>query len=562
MEKLIAVVLVPLTLMVASWLIFKDYHGLSYIESQDCRKYCEWQMSQMTETFNTLKIQMNETCRMLIASYEERLKKLHDSDLNMALIREQHQKEFVSLFQYEVQTFQGYYNRTVEWTSSQFCTKYCSSQEMQLLQECKNNYSAYLWSERYYLNERHLYLENRLRHLRNRLRNNDLIQKIKASAMLSTLDIFNLTVIFFFVILAFVIVSISNLYCLHKEYILSVTAKRFKSRAEKGIKVIKNLHTFWQKRLATHKGIETEMKQELGEKCVRISSLENQLSTSEILHLKEKKRLTSEISSSHTRILQLEETLLKKKLNDRTTVEHRILVKRVKDQDDIIRELEDEIKGHIATIAVEREKSEIAYRMERERTIRELQRNSRLQTEVVALREQTSRLEKGLQAKVAKASKRGRILALNQYKDQAVQTIDTSEDEVSRLTDIRQDFETRLTNLQKTLNENLAKETEEVKSLRKEHEELRIKLEVANKRCSYLEERVQQAQPTPSQILMCNVEKIKLKQNVHGWSQSKLKTYNIVEGLQSVEAHFLTPPFVDELAVPDFYSAENYLSVQ
>lgn len=80
----------------------------------DCRHHCEWQLAKMNETFN-----------ILIAVCEEKLQKLHGSDMNMAIIREQLHKEVLELFWYEFQTFQRLHTSKSEFVP-QLCSEYCS----------------------------------------------------------------------------------------------------------------------------------------------------------------------------------------------------------------------------------------------------------------------------------------------------------------------------------------------------------------------------------------------------------------------------------------------------
>ena len=64
-----------------------------FTDSCDCRHQCEWQLDLMNKTFSTL-----------LAIHEDKITKLHHSDMNMALIREQLHKEMLELFLYEYQT--------------------------------------------------------------------------------------------------------------------------------------------------------------------------------------------------------------------------------------------------------------------------------------------------------------------------------------------------------------------------------------------------------------------------------------------------------------------------
>ena len=554
MEKIIVALVVTLT--VAGWFILRDYRDHSQAESRDCRRYCEWQVSQMTDTFTTLKVQMNETCKTLIAAYEDKLRQLHGSDMDMALTREQWQKEFVALIQYEFQSFQRYYSSKVdESASSQFCTSYCSSLEKQLRQ-CKDN-STFLWSNSLHMNQGLKYRERRLRyHLRDNLQR---IQSALASAALSRRT--TVVALFFLIFLKILVIGLI-LYYHHWSYVRGVITEKIKLQAGKREKLIKNssrnLDRFWQERFSKVREAETKLNQELDESQSHIRSLKEQVSSLKMHELKQKRQLTSEIFASHKRIIKLE-TDLQQKSDDLTTRKQLILAETVEELEDTIRELEQEIKRLEIALTTEKEKAEFACLVEKERAFREQQRFSRLEQHNIALKKQASRLEEGLLAKVSKSSKRRQLLPSVLLKDEACQTMDCSENAIDlRLADIRREFETRFNDLQRKVKDDRAKETEQLKSLKGEHDELRTKLEVANKRCTYLEDLVSKT-PSQSQILMCNIGGLKLHKG-HGRSREKLKSLNLIAGLQKVDAHFLTPPFVNDFLPDD--SLENYLSVQ
>lgn len=90
----------------------KDSH--STIDGCDCRYQCEWQVIQMNKTFN-----------ILINACEEKVQKLHKSDMNMAIIREQLNKEMLELFLYMYQTMSRRFQNIKEESIPQFCSDYC-----------------------------------------------------------------------------------------------------------------------------------------------------------------------------------------------------------------------------------------------------------------------------------------------------------------------------------------------------------------------------------------------------------------------------------------------------
>ena len=96
-------------------------------DPHDCKHQCEWQLAKMNETFNTL-----------IAVCEEKLQKLHGSDMNLAIIREQLHKEILELFWYEFQTFQRLHSSRIE-SAPQFCLEYCTVMDSTKHRECKEN---------------------------------------------------------------------------------------------------------------------------------------------------------------------------------------------------------------------------------------------------------------------------------------------------------------------------------------------------------------------------------------------------------------------------------------
>ena len=543
---MLLIVYIPVLLVISlsSWHISQEDREFNSMEGCNCRRYCEWQITHM-----------NKTCDALIGAYEERLQKLHRSDMNNALIREQLQKEFVELFQYEVQTFQGYYDTRVVESSSHLCTKCCTSLETQL-KDCRENVTKLL-SENVQNSHQCLQQQYRLRlQLQHVLHE---MQNILSCAELSRS--MGVTALSLLIVLATVMTCLT-LYQQHKVFVHSVIIERLKLQAQKSKNVMNNAHKFWQEWQSKSRAEVREMKKALNSNHLRVRSLEKQLSTLEMRGLKQKHELTREVVKSHERVLELEMLL---KRDDRRVERQLVLAKKVKDQEEIIKSVEQEIKSLQTALTVQQEKGEIACKLEKEHTFQILQRNSSLESEILALKKQTAQLEEGLLAKVSKASKVKRVLSsarssMDHRKDQASQTMDNLQDVDSRLTEIRQEFESRLIELQRTVDENLAMEAEEAKLLRMEHEELSMQLELANKRCTFLEKLAYQM-PSQPQILMCSVDGLKLSTSRSTWRQPRdIRDVNdLTVGLLKDDVNFLTPPFIH---VSSIDATENHLSTQ
>ena len=127
---MVSKLIVLLTILCVSFLILDFMFwraGKAVIDHHDCKHHCEWQLAKMNETFNTL-----------ITVCEEKLQKLHGSDMNLAIIREQLHKEILELFWYEFQTFQRLHSSRIE-SVPQFCLEYCTAVQSAKHRECKEN---------------------------------------------------------------------------------------------------------------------------------------------------------------------------------------------------------------------------------------------------------------------------------------------------------------------------------------------------------------------------------------------------------------------------------------
>lgn len=314
-------------------------------------------------------------------------------------------------------------------------------------------------------------------------------------------------------------------------------------------KELHNVHKFWQEWQSEEK----KARQIIEEKYNSlVSTVKSTQMTLELQELKQKHSLTVQILKCHERIYQLE-SLQKQQVDSRETEKHLMLMKKMEDLENERRLLMQENKKLQVTLTVEMGKHEIACGLERNRKIYELQRNSSLEREIMALKKQTARLEKGLLMKASKSTKRAQLLSLSQRKNQASQTMDDW-----RLNDFQKECESRFDSLQKTIDD-LSKETDEVSLLKAKLEEHRTKLEDANKRCTILENLVHQS--PCSQIVMCNLEGLKPQSD--RWSRRGSSSLNLIAGLQKVDTRlsFLTPPpIVSDLCFDR--SMENHLSIQ
>ena len=129
MEKFSVLSLVLGVLAFSGWSLFfwnRPNVVPSTSDSEGCGDYkhhCEWQLTKM-----------NETCNVLINISEDKLKKLHESDMNLAIIREQLHKEILELFWYEFQTFQRLHSSKSECVP-QSCSEYCAKMSLKKHEE-------------------------------------------------------------------------------------------------------------------------------------------------------------------------------------------------------------------------------------------------------------------------------------------------------------------------------------------------------------------------------------------------------------------------------------------
>ena len=114
-----------LTLLLLLHLPLRFSDNRYFTDSCDCRHQCEWQLDLMNKTFHTL-----------LAIHEDKITKLHQSDINMALIREQLHKEMLELFLYEYQTMNHRLKNIKTDSVPQFCSNWCMNMDTS---KCKEN---------------------------------------------------------------------------------------------------------------------------------------------------------------------------------------------------------------------------------------------------------------------------------------------------------------------------------------------------------------------------------------------------------------------------------------
>ena len=114
-----------LTLLLLLHLPLRFSDNRYFTDSCDCRHQCEWQLDLMNKTFHTL-----------LAIHEDKITKLHQSDMNMALIREQLHKEMLELFLYEYQTMNHRLKNIRTDSVPQFCSNWCTNMDSS---KCKEN---------------------------------------------------------------------------------------------------------------------------------------------------------------------------------------------------------------------------------------------------------------------------------------------------------------------------------------------------------------------------------------------------------------------------------------
>ena len=513
-------------------------HDLYRTDSCDCRRQCEWQLAKMNETFNTL-----------IAVCEEKLQKLHGSDMNMAIIREQLHKEILELFWYEFQTFQRLHNAKTEHMP-QFCSEYCSIADLAKHRDEYKQNTTKLFNANHQLLQRQRWLRFQLRLRLRRPQTHTMM----AEAFSST-NLWAVTVPITFIITIIILIQVNKdrlatletekvrieteVRTLHehntrlandvqiltenldaqqqhaKELISDKERLREKLEA-RNIILTKNAHDFWEGVLLN----EREAQQELYEE-----KLERTISSLKQNGLKREWKLTSEYQKRMT-----EQENMRTHMNENYGKQLQKRDRRQKELEAYIRELEREgIK--------ELEKWRMKYNVERESKESALAHVSSLEEEVTRLKVQTARLEEGIQTKT-KSYKSSRPLGfLRPSQTISKEVIDSMLDDMHRQFETR--LETQLADIQSKFESKCARDSEE---LRAECEELRNELESAHRNNVQLQARLARQEPDsvqPPQLL----KKQKNKRSSH----TKIGVHHAKKRLQrqislSRDSDFRTQP--------------------
>lgn len=526
--------LVLLAILCVSFLIL-DFtlfwrDGKIQLDPSGCKHHCEWQLAKMNETFNTL-----------ITVCEKKLQQLHDSDMNLAIIREQLHKEILELFSYEFQTFQRLHSARIE-SVPQFCSEYCKVEEYR---ECKENMT----------NSHHQIqmLLQRQRWLRIQLQIHRRLQFIGGNINSTEPEIMNMSMLWshtfaMIVVLVALFVTIiqptrnrlatltgekerietqlhmaqtqliqiqaesratrpeeteepclgNENQCLElstsdEEIIISIIERNsyleswnenllrseelLESRlVEKDLlcqefietlalrdRSLKNVDKFWHQRLND-------------ERKARKTAEEKERDSVEMMKAIESKhqwQLAREITRYQSSIQKLESKL--KQAQERDAEGEQIMIQRQEERERKVRELERETK----CLELELAKSKMDLYMETERKNHALVRVSDLEKEVKALQLQTDRLVEGCLKKGPKTSRL--VSFLGHHQDQSAQESSKLQVLDSRLEDIRQDFESRFTQLQGKFDDQVTRDSKELRLLRTEHQKLCESLDLANK---------------------------------------------------------------------------------
>ena len=516
--------------------------GKIQLDPSGCKHHCEWQLAKMNETFNTL-----------ITVCEKKLQQLHDSDMNLAIIREQLHKEILELFSYEFQTFQRLHSARIE-SVPQFCSEYCKVEEYR---ECKENMT----------NSHHQIqmLLQRQRWLRIQIRRR--LQFIGGNINSTEPEIMNMSMLWshtfaMIVVLVALFVTIiqptrnrlatltgekerietqlhmaqtqliqrqaasratrpeeteepcldNENQCLElstsdEEIIISIVERNsyleswnknllrseelLESRlVEKDLlcqefmetlvlrdKSLQNVDKFWHQRLNE-------------ERKARKTAEEKERDSVEMMRAIESKhqwQLAREITRYQSSIQKLESKL--KQAQERDAEGEQIMIQRQEERERKVRELERETK----CLELELAGSKMDLYMERERKSHALAHVSDLEKEVKALKVQAARLVEGCLKKGPKTSRL--VSFLGHHQDQSVQEFSKLQVFDSRLEDIRQDFESRFTQLQSKFDDQVTRDSKELRLLRTEHQKLCESLELANKQNIQLTRRLAYQEP-------------------------------------------------------------------
>ena len=532
--------------LILLWNLFsvkRNQHDLYVPESCDCRRHCEWQLAKMNETFNTL-----------ITVCEEKLQKLHGSDMNMAIIREQLHKEILELFWYEFQTFQRLHNSKTEHVP-QFCSEYCSTADLaKHKDECKRN-TTKLFNSNQQLVQRQRWLRFQLK-----LRLRPPKAQIETAKIFSSTDLWAVTVPITFVITIIILIRVNkdrfatletekarietevhvlrerNTTLADEAQTLTANLEAQQQHAEEFVSdkerlceelearntILSVQHEALLERNGMLEYWNDALYTETAEQQFEIDSMRRKLNRSvQNAHKFWERKLLNERKARQEYEEELESSISSQKRNGRkrewkliTEYQKRMTEqenerthmkescgkqlqkrdKRLKELDVYIRELERE--G--TTMIKELEKLKMKCDVEKEGKQSALDQVSSLEREVTALKAQTARLEEGLQTKT-KSYRSSRPLGFLRPS----QTSISKEIVDSRLDDMRRQFETRLetqlADIQSKFESQRTRDSEELHRVRTEREELRDELELARRDNIQLQGRL--ARQKPSQPL-------------------------------------------------------------
>ena len=220
-----------------------------------------------------------------------------------------------------------------------------------------------------------------------------------------------------------------------------------------------------------------------------------------------------------------------------------------------VRELERETKF----LQLELEGSKMDLYMETERKNRALAHVSDLEKEVKALQVQADRLVKG---SLKKGSKTSRLVSFVSH-HQAQSALESSSLRMvdSRLEDIRQDFESRFTQLQSKFDDQVTRDSEELRMLRLDYQKLCESLKSANRRNIELERRL--AYQEPIQPLYRNNVNERTSRMQRWISPRQRLPRQRSSSIEQSDSFLTQPEFVSipVQGLTDSYSYHNYLSM-
>ena len=607
-KLLVLLAILCVSFLILDFTFWRD--GKVAIDPYGCKHLCEWQLAKMNETFDTL-----------ITVCEKKLRQLHDSDMNLAIIREQLHKEILELFSYEFQTFQQLHSTRIE-SVPQFCLEYCTVVDSAKHREYKEN-----MTNSHYQIQRLIQRQRWLRiHMRRRLQlvggnvNYAEPETLSVAMLCSHSLAMVIVIVALFVIiirptrnrLALLIgekermktqlhvaqtqlmqvqaASISSLSEESKEPHLDNDNQRLEFSAsdeeviigivernsfleswndellrcerqlnlrladvcsEKDLlsqenketialkdKSLKNIDKFW------HQWLNEERRK------ARKTAEEKEAASVEMIKAIESKhqwKLAKEITRYQISIQELENKL--KLAQERDAEGEQIMLKKQDELEGKVRKLERDTK----ILQLELVSSKMDLSVETEGKNRALAHVSDLEGEVTRLRIQAARLVEGCLKNDPKNSRR-----MNHHHAQSAQLESSSLRMIdSRLQDIRQDFESRFVQLQSKFDDQVTRDSEELRLLRLEHQKLCESLELANKRNVQLERRLAYQEPIQP-LYRSNVSErssrtprwVSPRQRLPRQRSSSIDRFGI--------AMFLTQPVSDSISYQDLTDYLDY----